>query len=499
MSNTKKRFAAGLSALAVTLGSFGLGTAASADAGTVGPDQPDAPKDGSLTIHKLVGNQGSAGDGTELEASGKPLADVEFTIWQLGESSGGTCTAIDLKDSAAWDGIPTGSAPSTSGAVSDDGYCLVDAGTAKATNAAGELTFDDLDLGLYYVQETKAPSEVVSKSAPFYVTVPLPHSDGSWIYDVHAYPKNKVVDAPTKTINSDAEQGGLVVGSTVEYTIDQTVPALNAGEKYESASIWDVLPEGLAYAGTSSVTLNDAALDAADYTIDPNGVTWTLTDTGLAKLKAGETLQVVFTATVTKVTENGVIANPGSDGNEPGYGSEFNGGKVPGETTPYTYWGQLKVTKVDQNEKTLAGAEFKVTAKGSGACADTLGNQTVISAGKSGSDGVVLWEATEPASSPLGLFVANSDTALTNPTKAYCLYETKAPAGYTGAGVETVTVSAGTTATTNVTVKNTQTDGPDLPLTGAQGTLLMVIGGLVLVAVGTGAVVTTRKRQAAQG
>ena len=41
--------------------------------------------------------------------------------------------------------------------------------------------------------------------------------------------------------------------------------------------------------------------------------------------------------------------------------------------------------------------------------------------------------------------------------------------------------------------------GDDMPNTGAQGTLALVIGGLVLVAAGTGAVLVARRRQAAQG
>ena len=505
MRITRKRFAAGLGALAVTLGSFGLGAAASADqVGQVGPDQDGHPTSGSLTIHKLVGSQGSAGDGTQQNVSGKPLADVDFTIWQLGKDSGGTCKAIDLTDTNAWANVPATTAPATLDAVKAAGYCVVDpaAGTTKTTEGNGELTFSDLALGLYYVDETKAPANVSSKTAPFYVSVPLPHTDGSWIYNVHAYPKNQVVDAPSKTINPDGNQGGLTVGSTVQYTITQTVPALNAGETHKSASIWDVMPTdgSLAYNATTSVKLNGTPLtEGTDYSIDPAIAKWTL-DTSKVNLNAGDTLEVVFTAKVLKVTATGDIQNPGSDGTKPGYGSEFNGGKVPGGPTPYTYWGQLKVTKVDQKDKPLKDAEFKVTAKGTEACAPEVGNQTVVSAGKSGSDGVVLWSPNTPDnSSPLGLFVANSSNgALTNPSKDYCLYETKAPAGYTGAAVKTVNVKAGTTAISNVSVTNTQKEGPKLPLTGAQGTLLMVVGGLVLVAAGTGAVVATRKRQAAQ-
>lgn len=143
-----------------------------------------------------------------------------------------------------------------------------------------------------------------------------------------------------------------------------------------------------------------------------------------------------------------------------------------------------------------------MTAKGTEACAPEAGNQTVVSAKESLVLTVWFYGPRIPRTtpSPLGLFVANSSNgALTNPSKDYCLYETKAPAGYTGAAVKTVNVKAGTTAISNVSVTNTQKEGPKLPLTGAQGTLLMVVGGLVLVAAGTGAVVATRKRPSCAG
>lgn len=493
---------------AVSLGLVAATGTAFADAGLVGPDQPGHPSTGSLTIHKLVGTQGDAGDGTAQDVAGDPLEDVDFTIWQIGKDNAGTCEALDLTKSAAWDSVPTGVAPTNLAGVEAAGYCLVapTTGTTLTTDEDGELTFSELALGLYYVQETDAPAEVVSKSAPFYVSVPLPHEDGSWIYDVHAYPKNQVLEAPQKTVNEDATQVGLHVGSTVEWTITQTVPALNAGESYESASIWDVLPAdgSLEYAATTSVSLNGTALvEGTDYTVDADGLTWALTDTGLGKIHADDVITVVFTTKVLKVTESGEIANPGSDGSEPGYGSEFNGGKVPGEPTPYTYWGVLKVTKVDENAKALAGAQFQVFPRVGGTCSAELPATGLVSTGTSGADGVVTWTPNTPDnSSPLGLFVGNSNVGpLENPTKVYCLYETKVPAGYTGVGVQTVTIAAGSTLVADVndlTVENTPKDGPDLPLTGAQGTLIMSGGGIALLVLAGGIYLVTRRRQAAR-
>ena len=495
-----RRLAAGVGAFALATVGFMGASSAYADSG---PDQPGAPKFGTLTIHKRVGSQGEHGDGTEIKdpatPPGSPLAGVDFTIWRLGKMDNGTCVALDMSKTEDWESMPTGAAPATLAGVQAAGFCLVDAdGIVKTTDDDGELTFGDgetsLPLGLYYVQETKWPASVISKAAPFYVSIPMPYEVeegvGDWLYDVHAYPKNKEGTNPSKTINPDSAQTGLVVGSTVEWTITQTVPALQEGEAYTSASIWDYLPAELEFVETVSVKVNGAPVD---YSKSGN-VVWTLTNPGA--LKADDVIVVVFKTKVLEVTESGDINNPGSiDPEIPGYGSEFNGGKVPGDTTPYTYWGKLKVTKVDENGDGLEGAEFKVYPKTGAECSENVPTGDPVSTGVSGSGGVVLWTPNMPTdgTSPLGLFVANSDYELeTAPSKDYCLYETKAPAGYTGTAVSTVTIKPGDEFMVDVDIENVPRDVPHLPQTGSSATVVMMLVGLGLV--GTAGVLFAARR-----
>ena len=499
---------ASVGAVALTFAGLLGGATIAQAAPQVGPDQPDHPKSGSLTIHKYVGAEGGRGDGTEQVIEGKdPLAGAKFTIWQLGKKDGDTCKALDLSTYEAWTDLPE-SAPKTIEEV-EKTFCLVNAnGTAQTTDTNGEAKFSDLALGFYYVQETEAPANIVSKTAPFYVSIPLPHETENWIYAVHAYPKNQKGDAPKKEINADKGQSdnGVTVGSVVEWTITQVVPALNAGEKYTSASIWDYLPDSLEYAETTDVSYDGTKLADTDYTLVQNGqnLTWELTDTGLGKLQAGKTITVKFKTKVLKVTETGDIENPGSDDPEtPGYGSEFNGNKIPGDPTPHTYWGQLQVTKVDNSTPVnkLAGAQFKVFDNfADGACPAAAPAEGAVATGTSNAQGIVQWENVEP-DNPLGLWVANSkDGPLADPFKTYCLYETKVPAGYAAdQSGKAVTIKPGTTLTKDVndlTVVNTKKEGPNLPLTGAGGTLLLSIIGVGLAAAGvTLAVVSRRKRQ----
>lgn len=488
-----------------------------------GPDQPGHPENGSLTIHKYEGPQGEAGDGTEWTPTGNyhtPLGGVEFTLWQLGVDEDGTCEAIDLSDVAAWENVPTGTAPADLDGVKDAGFCIVDpnTGKTKTTGNDGTLTFDVLDLGLYYVQETNSegaykmvdaeqvPVSVVSEAAPFYVTIPMPTVKGEggdatyeWNYNVQVYPKNQILDAPTKTINPDENQPehGLVVGDEVEYTITQDIPALNKDEKYTEVKIWDNLGSDMKFGKEVSVKLNEDVMDSSLYTLEENGTlaTWTLnTEDGVVKaeIKAGDTIEIVFTATVVSIPESGEIDNPGStDPNKPGYGSEVNGTKIPGKTDPYHYWGQLIVNKHDNSTPTkpLAGAEFSVTLPDANdACpADFKDAGTTVATGTSDAQGVVQWLDVSPTS-PLGLWIANSsDGELDNPSKNYCVYETKAPAGYEGATKgELVNIKPGTTNITEIDVENVQKTGPPLPPTGAvvsaalMGIFAVGLGGLFL-------------------
>jgi fimbrial isopeptide formation D2 family protein/LPXTG-motif cell wall-anchored protein len=522
--------------VAAAAGALALGLAGLAGAALTANANPTVPVTGvgnivagtstSLTINKYSGLEASTPDDGALnnsidQTTHKPLNGVQFKITPVTAKDGQT---INLDTPEGWDLISgvqapdvtkTGSAytqgtPQTVTTANVDG---VD-GVAKAT----------LPHGLYLVQEgdDTGNNGIVSKTADFLVTLPLPHvaqdgtTDGHWIYDVNVYPKNQLLAGPVKTINSDADQSalGVKVGDVVEYTIKQTVPALNAGESYTQARIFDNLKtDELAFDSQVSVQLNGTDLVAGDdyaLTTDATGnVSWDLTPAGLAKIHKDDVITVVFKAKVLKVTVTGGIANGPGTGNpgEPGYGSEFNHKSVPPTQTPYTYWGQLQVTKVvkGNTDQKLANAEFAVAELPATAneCPTTApAAADAVATGTSDDNGIVQWNSTP--SSPLGLFVANSDTD-PNPAdfhKDYCLYETKAPAGYILKDApQKVTITPGTTLTAganDITVENEQQNHPNLPLTGAAGTVVMTLGGIALVAAGGAAYAISRKKQSAR-
>ena len=149
----------------------------------------DTNKKGSITINKYEGNDTT-----------KPLAGVEFTIYKIANLKQGN-NPVELKyKSLIGDDVTI-----TSDTKYEEIKSVVDSkiadgsltGTSVTTEMqSGKATakFTDLDLGIYLVEETKAPSQVVNKTANFLVSVPMTNEAGDdWIYDITAEPKNQTV------------------------------------------------------------------------------------------------------------------------------------------------------------------------------------------------------------------------------------------------------------------------------------------------------------------
>lgn len=511
-----RRALAGFSAVALGVtGVAALGTTAMA-VGT-GPDQPGAPTEGSLTIYKYDGlptNQENNGTILEPLPNLPTLEGVEFTVQQVGINDGNDCTAVDLTDPAAWDDVPTTAGFPAPGEAGAGDLCFTGVSDADVTDSDGKIVFDNLPVGLYYVTETDfGDNPIIQPVEPFYVTIPYPTNGGvedaedyDWNYNPVVYPKNQTSEAPTKTIEDRPVDDELVVGSDVTWEIEAIIPGTK--DDLNQASVYDQLDGRLSFVANSTVAKivpEDSQdpevplVEGVDYDVvlTNNGLTveWEFTTAGLAKANAnkGGTIVVTFDTTVDSVGDGEIANAPGELGN--GYGSKFNDEENPGGTTPYTYWGNLQITKIDQSdpEVTLANAEFAVTERPEGdACAADLGSQDVKATGTSDANGIVQWDAVTPTN-PLGLWVANSDSALSSPAKDYCVYETKAPAGYTATGVQTVTITPNGGEALEIDFENVQKEGPELPITGSMGILLLSIigGGLIL----TGVTVAARSRR----
>lgn len=145
-------------------------------------------KKGSITINKYEGDDTT-----------KPLEGVTFTIYKIADLEQGS-NPVELKYKSLITGVNI-----TSETKYNDIKSVVDSkianGSLTGTSAttvmeSGKATakFTELDLGIYLVEETKAPSQVVNKTANFLVSVPMTNEDGDgWVYDITANPKNDTV------------------------------------------------------------------------------------------------------------------------------------------------------------------------------------------------------------------------------------------------------------------------------------------------------------------
>ena len=162
---------------------------------------------GTLTISKY---EQTEEDKTKTDANGKKgklLDGVEFTVYKLadikqvdGKLVYAPVAALNrvLSDDDFNDATAEGSIDS------EKLYKTISQKLSKAKfdmnglspESAGKVKFE-LDLGIYMVAETKAPSQILTKSANFIVSIPMTvkQDDGTyvWNYDVEAEPKN----APT--------------------------------------------------------------------------------------------------------------------------------------------------------------------------------------------------------------------------------------------------------------------------------------------------------------
>lgn len=536
-----RRALAGAAALA--LGLVGLGSAAFA-ADPLAPGNIDPEAKGSLTIHKHIdGTQTPLGtpDG-KTEVTAKGIAGVEFTAFPIKN--------LDLSVQSNWNGLdklevptnacgldgktPSLTLPGSLGAAQFDQGIVFD-----KTDDQGSAKKDGLAVKAYLVCETYAPANIVQKAAPFFVTIPFPNNtanatngNGSWLYDVHVYPKNKPIDRPTKTV--EVNNNGLSNDGQITYTVSQKVPAIGAGYSFLEFIIGDKMSAGqdAETSNVESVKLDDGSELAFVTMKDVSGKLYvSLKSAALEtlKTKAGKTVVVTFK---TKATQVGLLENS----------AEAYIKAVPGGTPPDTpptppkgeepqptnkvvsSWGDAIIAKQDKdNQKKLSGAIFEVyNAKAAydGSCTKEIEGSALTINGKTsfttGADGTVkidgLFVDKGTAAQKTGadgkpVFDTDGKTPVfdeptwehNNTHRCYVLKETAAPAGYvlpTGDAALTplkVTPNATASSTVDVTIDNTKQNVPQLPLTGANGQLLLLIGGSALILLAFGGAFVLRR------
>ena len=522
---SKKKLLAVLTGMVMAfMGLAGVG-AASADT-ILGTSQPDKA---SLTVHKYLGattnlkHDGTAIDAGEL-AGKSPLQGVNFKLYKVegvdvstndGLKLAQEIAAVPLTDDVVTNGIKVG----------ETTYKLAANPTTKTTEADGSAKFADVERGLYVVVEdlegsgtiTAAGKEVVKEKvtpiAPFAVTLPMTNPEGTaWNADVHVYPKNqentldkKVVDKGVTTLPEG------VTGTANEFKYVLTTKStgadangdgeMNAADLGNLYQIVDQLPANVEYVKT---TAKIAGADTEDFDAttksegDPARTTVTVAfkGTGLDTIAAGTDIEVTLHVKLKSVPSDGLTKNTGQL-----FPNEWSKNNKKPVTSPevVTKHGDIVIKKVDKDGAALAGAVFTVHLADAAtkSCSDLTKLGPVIKTSEAtGVDGLVKISDLQLTNWIDGEAVADGDQV------PYCLVEKTAPKGYQllPQAIEFKLTKAGTVVDLNTAkagdgsfVQVTNFKNPGLPLTGAQGILLVSVLGLILVSVGV--VLTVKRRQ----
>lgn len=481
----------------------------------------------SLTVHKYLGaTTNLKHDGTEIYADKlagqKPLEGVKFDLYKVKDVDVSTNAGVAVASKIGNMTLPADVV--TSGIMVDGKKYELEAATpaSATTDAQGQAVFTvpntGLTDGVYVVVENLAGSGAlktadgdvdkakVTPVAPFAVSVPMTKPDGETLNkNVHVYPKNQVNDL-TKTVADKGVNTHGAGNKEFTYTLSTTSTGADANgdgkmDKEDLGRVYEIVDELPANVEYVKTTAKIAGADTTDFDAttakvgNPERTTVTVAfkDAGLDTIAAGAKVEVTFTVKLNSVPADGLTKNTGQL--FPNKWSKDNGKPVVSPEV-VTKHGDIVIKKVNGAGEALAGATFSVYLDNSANKDCSSYGQEITSSQDTEANGLISIKGLQ-----LTNFIDGKEVPETE-QHPYCLVETKAPTGYqklpqpikfslTKAG----TVTDLTTAAEGdgSLVKITNYKNPGLPLTGAQGILLVSVLGLILVSAGV--VLTVKRRK----
>lgn len=266
-----KRFLTGVLSAVMALSVCALPAAAADDEGatTTAPSTStiDTGKKGSITIHKYLVEgdvTGSSNYGEKLtkEPEAEAAKDVGFSIYQVmtAKELVAYYNGKDNTEPKASDYTPAADKKSVK---TTDNKTYQRHGDEKKTNEKGEVTFNELGVGLYLVVETTKPAAVTKAVDPFLVSVPMTKVGANgkadptqWLYDIHVYPKNS-----TQTGTIYLKKQGLVGGDAYNTPTDLNgvqfrLERLKEGKNVGDNDAWEIIKNGTSNVYTTGTVDN---------------------------------------------------------------------------------------------------------------------------------------------------------------------------------------------------------------------------------------------------
>ena len=524
----------------VTKGATGLNADSQAGTYDKAPWLDNAPKSGTITVYKWK----SETDGTGNQLKKTAVKDAEFTIKKVKSVNS---KDLDLTKYDSWVEIAKAADSlnknTANVVVTDDSFADNKGKLTGNTNESGVLRFKDLPLGLYQVQETKAPAGYsAAETRPFYMTLPMiqqvttsGNKETKYNYAPFVDPKNvDIADSVKKTKDTKKTVGA---GDNISYTITADLDKVKAkatdsdrvADEFKGYSVFDLAPANY-FASYDDVVKKVKAGDTdltptTDYNVtgptDVEGkkkIEITFTDEGRKKLAAAANASVGKAAKVTvdltfKLAKTATLST-NSVTNEGGMVPSHDTGTTPSEvktkTNPKVDFATFQIKKVSSKDNSaLPGAKFMLFANKDEATACT----NAIKEGKTSTALDKVCKAK--ASVGFGEKETSSEEGADKKglTEAYSVkrgedfyaVETVAPAGYIrNPDVKTINVEE-KDSTKVFPVENLPASGNDgkswlfnLPKTGAAGVIIFALAGVCLVAVGMFIFLRNRKKEEEQ-
>lgn len=536
---------------------LGASTAAAADDGSLTVSTNDASFAGKdVKAYRMfdasVGTDGTASYTFDADANGDWAAffgnkdvsglseayttavDAAKAVGALSDSSTPTIDAF-AKNASNW---AQSKKSDTDPAVSNATVIGTQTLPADATDGKYSVTFSNLKYGYYLVA---VPGVGNTNDAGKYATLtPVLNGNGTSANIKGTLP---TVDKKVEVGNTGADDvADANIGDELTFTLTSTIPDMSAYTTY-AFNFKDTPSAGLTFGSVTSVVVKDGSNNGAgttltegadqDYTVttpaNNNGTLLVTMNDFKNKQQANAGKQIVVTYTAT-INENAVVGGAGNTNsatveysNNPL--TDGKGESIPDIVHVYTYQfgiDKFTVKNGSTDHTQLPDAEFQLKVKGATAPIQFVRTNDGDAEGATNTTSVyrVAKTADETGATATIVTPKSGRVDLTGLAKGdYVLTETKAPEGYNlpahpfAVNVDGTKPTNGTSATTTIKYTNNaddenatvteatngiigieNTSGPTLPNTGGMGTALFTVFGVLIIALGAGWYVRSRRR-----
>lgn len=272
------------------------------------------------------------------------------------------------------------------------------AGAVQAQEGDTSVTIPLEEPGYYIVSGTGNAADDQTVTALCALTTTVPTADVNLKADAPTIDKNIDASKDTDTTNGEdpVKENNVSIGDEIPFIVTSTVPNMTGYEKYYFV-VKDTMDEGLTFLGNEEIKVGNKTLvrdEDYDITVSKNvGIEDEGTGDNMAinvqgpttieivfknfvQYTSGDAIEIKYSAVLNDHAKLGTAGNKNSvdltysnnpnirdngdpeNPDKPGPDSPI--GKTP-ESNTYTYVTGLKLTKVNENDEVLTGAEFKIT------------------------------------------------------------------------------------------------------------------------------------------